>query len=102
MAISDLTPDTRSEPGLVDGISGMLILGVINTVLIVSLIVSSRWSKWRLALLLALAYYGSFTFITQVETWYFLTDITVSPKLLAGLFIMGLTVPLLFIHTLGR
>ena len=48
-------------------------------------------------LLLALAYYGSFTFITQVETWYFLTGITVSPRLILGLFIMGLTVPFLFI-----
>lgn len=76
---------------------GMIFLSIINTILIVSLIVFSRWSGWRLALLLALAYYGSFTFITQVETWYFLTDITVSPELLPGLFIMGLSVPFLFI-----
>lgn len=47
--------------------------------------------------MLAIAYYGSFTFITQVETWFFLSDITVSNELLLGLFIMGLPVPILFI-----
>lgn len=97
MAVADHFPDTPSEPGLVDGVTGMLILGIINTILIVSLIVSSRWRGWRLALPLALAYYGSFTLITQVETWYFLSGITVSPELLRGLFIMGLPVPFLFI-----
>ncbi len=97
MAVANNLPDTPSEPGLVDEVVGMIFLSIINTILIVSLIVFSRWSGWRLALLLALAYYGSFTFITQVETWYFLTDITVLPELLPGLFIMGLSVPFLFI-----
>lgn len=97
MVVAGLIPDKPTEPGLVDGIIGMLILSIINTILIVSLIVSSRWRGWRLPLLLALAYYGSFTFITQLETWYFLTGITVSPELLAGLFIMGISVPFLFI-----
>ena len=97
LAIGDLMPTTTSEPGLVSDANGMLILGLINTVLIIGIIVSSRWYGWRLALLLALAYYGSFTFITQVETWYFLTDLTVSPKLLPRLFLMGLSIPLIYI-----
>ena len=97
LAIGDLMPTTTSEPGLVSDANGMLILGLINTVLIIGIIVSSRWYGWRLALLLALAYYGSFTFITQVETWYFLTDLTVSPKLLPRLFLMGLSIPFIYI-----
>ena len=97
MAVAGRIPDTASEPGLVDASMGMLILSFINTILIVVLIVSSRWRGWRMALLLALAYYGSFTFMPQLETWYFLTGITVSPELLSGLFLMGLPVPLLFI-----
>ena len=97
MAVADLIADGASEPGLVDDAMAMLILSVINTVLIVVLIVSSRWRGWRLALLLALAYYGSFTFITQLETWYFLLGTAVSPELLSRLCIMGLSVPLLFI-----
>lgn len=97
VAIGDLIPDTTSEPGLVDEVTGMLILAVINTVLIISLIVTSLWNGWRLAFFLALAYYGSFTFLTQIETWYFLSDISISPKLLSRLFIMGLSIPIIFI-----
>lgn len=33
MAITGHLPDTPSEPGLVDGMAGMLILSVINTIL---------------------------------------------------------------------
>ncbi len=97
MVIGDLMPQTASEPGLINEGLGMLILGIINTILIVALIVTSRWYGWRLALALAFAYYGSFTFITQIETWYFLSELTVSPELLPRLFIMGLSVPLIFI-----
>ncbi len=97
MAIGDLIPDIPSEPGLVSEGIGVAILGVINTTLIVGLIVSSRWNGWRLALSLAFAYYGAVTFITQIETWYFLTEITVSPKLLPRLFVMGLSIPLIYI-----
>ncbi|MDD3739092.1 MAG: hypothetical protein PHP31_07340 [Lentimicrobiaceae bacterium] len=97
MAIGNLMPETVSEPGLLSQEIGTLVLGVINTVLIVALILSSRWHGWRLALALAFAYYGSFTFITQIETWYFLTETTVSPELLPRLFIMGLSIPIIYI-----
>lgn len=97
MAIGDLMPEVLSESGLLSEEIGLLILGIINTLLIIGLIVSSRWNGWRLASILALAYYGAFTFITQVETWYFLTEITVSPELLPRLFIMGLSIPIIYI-----
>ena len=97
MAIGDLIPDVPSEPGLVSEGIDMVILCIINTTLIVGLIVSSRWNGWRLALSLALAYYGAVTFISQIEIWYFLTEITVSPNLLPRLFVMGLSIP--FIYT---
>lgn len=97
MAIEGLLPETLSEPGIFSTEIGIVILGIINTILIVSLIVTSRWNGWRLASFLALAYYGAFTFITQVETWYFLTEITVPSKLLPRLFIMGLSIPVIYI-----
>ncbi|MGB4655467.1 MAG: hypothetical protein WBH98_08555 [Bacteroidales bacterium] len=97
MVIGNLMPETVSEPGLLSQELGTLVLGVINTVLIVALILSSRWHGRRLALVLAFAYYGSFTFITQIETWYFLTETTVSPELLPRLFIMGLSIPIIYI-----
>jgi len=97
MFIQDGLPDVQPDPGLVNETTGMLILAMVNTLLIISLIVTSKWRGWKLALFLAIAYFGSFTFITQIETWYFLTGITVSSELISALFLMGLTVPLLFI-----
>lgn len=97
MFIQGGLPDLQPEPGLVNETTGMVIIALANTLLIISLIVTSKWRGWKLALVLALAYYGSFTFITQIETWYFLYGITVSSELISGLFLMGLTVPLLFI-----
>ncbi len=97
MVVGDSMMDLPSEPGLLSEGLGTIILGIINTALIVALIVTSRWHGFRLALSLAFAYYGSFTFITQIETWYFLSEITVSPGLLPRLFIMGLSIPFIFI-----
>ena len=76
LAVGDLIPETASQPGLVSETSGMLILGLINTILIITLIITSKWHGWRLALFTGIAYYGSFTLLTQIETWYFLNEIT--------------------------
>jgi len=97
LAIGDLQPTTTSEPGLVNDTTAMLLLGIINTVLIIGMILSSRWNGWKLTLLLALTYYGSFTFITQIETWYFFENTMLSPDLLPRLFLMGLSIPLIYI-----
>jgi hypothetical protein len=97
LAVGDLIPETASQPGLVSDTSGMLILGLINTILIITLIVTSKWHGWRLALFTGIAYYGSFTLLTQIETWYFLKEVTITPELLPRLFIMGLLIPLIYI-----
>lgn len=94
--LSGLLPDAASEPGLLSGELGFLILGVANTLLIIGLILSSQWRAWKLALSLGLAYYGAVTFLPQVETWYFLSDVTVNESVLQALFIMGL--PIAFVH----
>lgn len=95
MAVDTLIPDLPSEPGMVSPQVGLLIMGVFNSLLIIALIESSRYRGWKLAFGLACAYYGAVTFIMQIETWYFLTDVTVSEELLPRLFIMGLPVPFL-------
>ncbi|HPG32943.1 MAG: hypothetical protein H6541_05240 [Lentimicrobiaceae bacterium] len=96
-AVASLMPPTMSEPGLVGMGTGMLIVGVAHTCMIMALILSSRWKGLKLMLSLALAYYGAVTFVMQIETWYFLSDITVNPGLLARLFIMGLPVAFIYI-----
>ncbi len=97
LGISEMLPDTASEPGLVPGTSGFLVYGLLNTLLIIALIRSSRWHGWKLALTLAFAYYGAVTFLTQIETWYFLSKVTVTAALLPRLFIMGLPIAFIFI-----
>ncbi|MCP4978072.1 MAG: hypothetical protein GY931_18135 [Maribacter sp.] len=97
MGITEVLPDTVSEPGLVPGNLGFLVFGLLNTLLIMALILSSRWHGWKLALVLAFAYFGAVTFLTQIETWYFMSGITVTSELLPRLFIMGLPVAFIYI-----
>jgi len=98
LAVAGVMPDQAlSEPGLVSPISGILIIGLANVTIISALILSSRWHGWKLALSLALAYYGAVTFLMQIETWYFLSAITVGPELLPLLFLMGIPPAFIFI-----
>ncbi len=97
LAVDTLIPDLPTEPGMVSPQVGLLLMGVLNSLLIIALIESSRYRGWKLAFGLAFAYYGAVTFIMQIETWYFLTAVTVSEELLTRLFIMGLPVPLFVI-----
>lgn len=97
LAISGLLPDVPSEPGLLPNEMGMLILGISNTLLVMGLILSSRWYGWKLVLALAFSYYGAVTFLTQIETWYFLSEITVDEQLMFRLFIMGLPVAFVYL-----
>ncbi len=97
MAVAGLLPETESEPGLIPGNIGFLIFGLLNTLIIIALILSSRWYGWKLALALAFGYYGAVTFLTQIETWYFMSEVTVTAKLLPWLFIMGLPIAFIYI-----
>ncbi len=90
-------PDVASEPGLVSPGAGILIIAAINTLLIMAVITTSRYSGWRLMAALAVSYYGVATFMTQIETWYFLAGVTVDEALILPLFLMGFPVALLFI-----
>lgn len=98
MAVADKVPDIAvSEPGLVSVTGGLLIIALANVLVIAALILTSRWHGWKLAVGLALAYYGAVTFLMQIETWYFLSSITVGPELLPRLFLMGIPTAFLFI-----
>ena len=98
MAVSGAIPATAaSEPGLVSLGAGLLIIALANLIVLVCLILTSRWSGWKLALSLALAYYGAVTFLMQIETWYFLSAITVPPPVLPRLFLMGIPTAFVFV-----
>lgn len=98
MAVAGVMPDIAiSEPGLVPATSGLLIIALADLLVIAALILTSRWGSWKLVVNLALAYYGAVTFLMQIETWYFLSSITVGPQLLPRLFLMGIPTAFLFI-----
>jgi hypothetical protein len=98
MAVIGVMPDAaNSEPGLVPAESGLLIVSLACLSVITALILTSRWSGWKLALSLAFVYYGAVTFLMQIETWYFLSAITVGPQLLPRLFMMGIPPAFVFI-----
>jgi len=98
MAVAGVIPDApNSQPGLVSPASGLLIIALVNVLVVAALVITSRWYGWRLAVSLALAYYGAVTVLPQVETWYFLSSITVGPQLLPRLFVMGLPTAFVFV-----
>jgi len=77
--------------------AGLLIIALVNVLVIAAPILASRWGGWKLAVSLALAYYGAVTVLPQIETWYFLSSITVDRRLLPRLFLMGLPTAFLFV-----
>ena len=96
--VAGVMPDSaRSEPGLVSATSGLFIIALVNLLVIAALILTSRWGGWNLAISLALAYYGAVTLLMHIETWYFLSSITVGPELLPRLFLMGVPTAFVFV-----
>jgi len=86
-----------AEPGPLPAGMDMLVIGAANVLIIMLILLNTRWYGWKLYLAMAVSYYGLQTFMGQIETWYFLTSLTVSDKMLPMLFLMGTTVPVLFI-----
>lgn len=97
MAVFGYLPAIEPEPGLVSPEAGIVIIAAFNTLVIIAVIRTSNFSGWRLMLGLAVAYYGVATFMTQIETCFFLTGLTVGSELLLPLFLMGLPVALFFV-----
>ncbi len=90
-------PDIPSDPGPIPSPFDLVVVSAGHTLVIWLLIKRSRWYGWKLALALAFAYYGCVTFLSQLETWYFLTDLTLGEGTLRGLFLAGLFPALVFI-----
>jgi len=90
-------PDIPSDPGAVIPPFDILIFGAAHVLALWMIIRSSTWWGWKLAGGLAFSYYGIITIMSQIETWYFLSDLTVGPETLRGLFLMGLPPALIFV-----
>ena len=107
LAVARALPgNVTSEPGLVSPGAGLFIIALVNVLVVAALIQASRWHGWTLAISLALAYYGAVTFMPQIETWYFLSSLTVNRAVLPRLFFMGAPTAFVFVplavRILGR
>jgi hypothetical protein len=97
-AVAGVMPSVaQAEPGPVPAGLGLIIVGAGHALVLMAVILSSRWSGWKLMLAVSFAYYGMVTFMAQIETWYFLTSLTVSPQLLPALFVMGIPAAIFFV-----
>ncbi|TVR19997.1 MAG: hypothetical protein EA391_00070 [Balneolaceae bacterium] len=50
MAVSGFIPDLPSDPGLVSGENRLLIISFVNALIVMALILSSRWNGRKLVL----------------------------------------------------
>lgn len=85
------------EPGPIPEPYHILVVGAAHTFVLMLVILRSRWSGWPLILATIFAYYGCVTVMMQIETAYFLTNLTVGPQTLINLFLMAIPPALLFI-----
>lgn len=97
LTASTLPPVGQAEPGPIPSPWDFVLVGAAHTAVIMLLILWSRWRGWKLMAAVAFAYYGAITFMTQIETAYFLTSLTVKPETLRALFLMGMPTAFLFV-----
>ncbi len=90
-------PEIMPEPGPVRAEIALLLVIWVHVLVIAAMIRSSRWRGVKLMASVGFAYYGTTTFVMQIETWYFLSGLTVDPALLPRLFLMGLPVAVLYV-----
>jgi hypothetical protein len=76
-----LTPAEESFAGI-----ALLVVSLVDTLILAYLILRSRLHGWRLMLVVLAAYYGVKIVISQLESWYFMLNIT--PDTLRGIFLM--------------
>ncbi len=73
----------------------LLISSFMEVLILSYIIVRSRWAGWKLIIAVFLAFYGSMTFIPQIESLIYLPD-KLPPDLIPKLYLMGLITTLMF------
>lgn len=84
--------DAAAEQGM--AALKLLVVCGIDVLILVWFILRSRLSGFHLVLVTALLYYSIKTFMSQIETWYFMSNI--KPEMLPKLFLMSVPVALFF------
>lgn len=89
---SDTSQMTREESGM--AALALLVVCLIDVLILIYLILRSRLAGVRLMLMVAIVFYGVKTFMSQIEAWYFMPNI--SPEMLPSLFLMTVPIAVFF------
>jgi hypothetical protein len=84
-----MSPEEAAASG-----SGLVVVCLIDTVVLTYFIKRSRLSGLRLMVVVALVFYGVKTFISVIEAWWFMNNLT--PEEIPGLFLMTVPMAVLF------
>lgn len=104
---SNLLPpvDTGGDSAGEIGLSLVLAIFFVQVVALAIPIVRSRWNGWRLAATICVVYFGTVTFMNQIESLVYLDD-KMPEEFLSGLFMMGFVTAAVFspiaVLTLGK
>ncbi len=95
--VAPYLPNTATEPGPIPLMTAIWSSSMVVTLVIVWMVCSSRWHGWKLMISMSVVYYLVVTFVTQVESWYFLYGLTIGPDLMWRLFVQGIPVAFIFV-----
>lgn len=87
------TPPPEQQPWVV---VGLLLVALVNTFVISLVVVRSAWGHWRLVAATIFSWYGTMTFMTQIESAWFGPALGIAPSLLPSLFLSSVPLVLLF------
>jgi hypothetical protein len=87
-------PAEQSAPAEANPAFALLVVSFLNTVLLTYVMVRSRWAGWKLIGAIFLIFFGISTFMSQIETAYFLTRLPAG--MLPRLFLAGAITAALF------
>ena len=94
--------DTTTEQGMVALL--LLLVCLIDSIILTYFIVRSNLHGFKLIFITAILYYGIKTFMSQIESWYFMSNLT--PESIPKLFLMTVPVviifPMIAVFTLGK
>jgi hypothetical protein len=95
--VAPALPSTVPEPGPLPLMASLAVVSAGVALVVALMILSSRWHGLKLMIVMALTYYAVVTIVMQIETWYFLSGLTVGPGLMPRLFLQGLLVAIIFV-----
>jgi hypothetical protein len=85
--VSGVGDSSRTPGEATTGTAPLLVLCLLDTLVLTHIVLRSRWTGWRLVAAVFVVFYGSSTFMSQIESAVFVTRLP--PGMLPRLLLMG-------------